>query len=219
MAESEETHGLPEGGHRRSCVVSGTSSGKLIRTPTSRITPPRRLPGVEMMQPFDRVVTEHGAVVLRVCRAVLGGHADAEDAWSETFLSALLAYPRLGPRADVRAWLVTIAHRKALDAIRGRARRALTVDELPEHASTVGVPGNADLDLWSAVARLPERQRLTVAYRYLGGLPYAEVAAIVGGTAEAARRAAADGLASLRRSMDADRPGTPHDPNTPGGRP
>jgi DNA-directed RNA polymerase specialized sigma24 family protein len=129
------------------------------------------------MQPFDRVVTEHGAVVLRVCRAVLGGHADAEDAWSETFLSALVAYPRLGPRADVRAWL------------------------------DLGVPGAADPDLWAAVARLPERQRLAVAYRYLGGLPYADVAAIVGGTAEAARRAAADGVASLRRVMAADPPG------------
>jgi RNA polymerase sigma factor (sigma-70 family) len=160
-----------------------------------------------MMQPFDRVVTEHGAVVLRVCRAVLGGHADAEDAWSETFLSALLAYPRLGPRADVRAWLVTIAHRKALDAIRARGRRALPVDEVPERVSDLGVPGSDDPDLWRAVAALPERQRLAVAYRYLGGLPYAEVAAIVGGTPEAARRAAADGVASLRRTMGADPPG------------
>lgn len=160
-----------------------------------------------MMQPFDRVVTEHGAVVLRVCRAVLGGHADAEDAWSETFLSALVAYPRLGPRADVRAWLVTIAHRKALDAIRARGRRALPVDEVPEGVSDLGVPGSDDPDLWRAVAGLPERQRLAVAYRYLGGLPYAEVAEIVGGSVEAVRRAAADGVASLRRSMGADPPG------------
>ncbi|UKF32379.1 RNA polymerase sigma factor [Clavibacter phaseoli] len=179
------------------------------------------------MQPFDRVVTEHGAVVLRVCRAVLGGHADAEDAWSETFLSALLAYPRLGPRADVRAWLVTIAHRKALDAIRARGRRAIPVDEVPERVSDLGVPGSddPDPDLWRAVAALPERQRLAVAYRYLGGLPHAEVAAIVGGTPEAVRRAAADGVASLRRSMGADPPGGVRVPapatttTTPGGRP
>ncbi|MFT2749820.1 RNA polymerase sigma factor [Clavibacter sp. Sh2036] len=149
-------------------------------------------------------MTEHGAVVLRVCRAVLGGHADAEDAWSETFLSALVAYPRLGPRADVRAWLVTIAHRKALDAIRARGRRALPVDEVPERISDLGVPGSGDPDLWHAVARLPERQRLAVAYRHLGGLPYAEVAAIVGGTPEAVRRAASDGVASLRRTMADD---------------
>jgi DNA-directed RNA polymerase specialized sigma24 family protein len=40
-----------------------------------------------------------------------------------------------------------------------------------------------------------------VAYHYLGGLPYAEVAEILGGTADAARRAAADGIAALRRSI------------------
>jgi DNA-directed RNA polymerase specialized sigma24 family protein len=39
-----------------------------------------------------------------------------------------------------------------------------------------------------------------VAYHYLAGLPYADVAAILGGTADAARRAAADGIARLRRS-------------------
>jgi DNA-directed RNA polymerase specialized sigma24 family protein len=47
--------------------------------------------------PFEAVVADHGATVLRVCRAVLGSHTDAEDAWSETFLSALKAYPELLP--------------------------------------------------------------------------------------------------------------------------
>ncbi|HEY1640639.1 MAG TPA: sigma factor, partial [Streptosporangiaceae bacterium] len=65
-------------------------------------------------QPFEAVVAAHGATVLRVCRAVLGP-ADADDAWSETFLSALRAYPDLPADANVEAWLVTIAHRKAID--------------------------------------------------------------------------------------------------------
>ena len=53
-------------------------------------------------------------------------------------------------------------------------------------------------------AALPAKQRQAVAYHYLAGLPYAEVAAIVGGSADAARRAAADGIAALRaRDLDA----------------
>jgi DNA-directed RNA polymerase specialized sigma24 family protein len=40
-----------------------------------------------------------------------------------------------------------------------------------------------------------------VAYHYLADLPYAEVAAILGGSAGAARRAAADGIAALRRTI------------------
>jgi uncharacterized protein len=64
----------------------------------------------------------HGATVLRVCRVLLAA-PDADDAWSETFLSALRAYPDLPGSANVEAWLVTIAHRKAIDLLRARARQ------------------------------------------------------------------------------------------------
>src|ERR1700744_1535253 len=74
------------------------------------------------MRPFTQSVTEYGPMVLRVCRAVLGP-VDAEDAWSETFLAALTAYPRLDEAANVEAWLVTIAHRKAIAVTPARARR------------------------------------------------------------------------------------------------
>ncbi|WP_432278903.1 RNA polymerase sigma factor, partial [Nocardia brasiliensis] len=66
------------------------------------------------MPPFEEVVAEYGPMVLRVCRAVLGP-TDAADAWSETFLSALRAYPDLDADANIEAWLVTIAHRRAID--------------------------------------------------------------------------------------------------------
>jgi RNA polymerase sigma factor (sigma-70 family) len=147
--------------------------------------------------PFEHVVAEHGATVLRVCRAILGP-ADADDAWSETFLAALGAYPRLEAGANVQAWLVTIAHRKAIDVTRAIRRRAVPVADLPERASGQAADGR-DLDLAAAVASLPRRQREAIAYHYLAGLPYQQVAAVTGGTAAAARRAAADGIASLRK--------------------
>jgi RNA polymerase sigma factor (sigma-70 family) len=152
-------------------------------------------------RPFEAVVTEYGAMVLRVCRAVLGA-ADADDAWSETFLAALNAYPELPADANVEAWLVTIAHRKAIDVVRGAARRALPVADLPESSPAAGAD-ERDLDLAAAVAGLPRRQREAVAYHYLGGLPYQEVAGVIGGTADAARRAAADGIARLRKTYAA----------------
>ena len=164
--------------------------------------------------PFDSVVARHGTTVLRVCRAVLGP-ADADDAWSETFLAAMRAYPDLPADANVEAWLVTIAHRKAIDVTRAVARRAVPVAETPESAPAVAgsPPGNGDPalddDLTDALQRLPAKQKQAVAYHYLAGLPYAEVAAVVGGTAEAARRAAADGIAALRRSLGGPAPSTP----------
>ena len=147
--------------------------------------------------PFEQIVARYADTVLRVCRVLLGPH-DAEDAWSETFLSALSAYPELPDNANVEAWLVTIAHRKAIDVVRAAKRRPLPTDELPEAPTGLGIPGGDDLDLWASVRRLPSKQRQAVAYHYVAGLPYAEVAQIVGGTADAARRAAADGVKSLR---------------------
>ena len=146
-------------------------------------------------------MAELGPTVLRVVRAVLGP-ADADDAWSETFLAALRAYPQLPTGANVEAWLVTIAHRKAIDVTRSTARRAVPVADPPATEAGTDLP---DLDLAAALAALPPKQRRAVAYHYLTGLPYAEIAAILGGSADAARRAAADGIAALRRTIGANR--------------
>lgn len=149
-------------------------------------------------QPFETVVTVHGATVLRVCRALLGP-ADADDAWSETFLSSMRAYPDLPADANVEAWLVTIAHRKAIDIVRAAGRRAIPTAQVPDVPMAPGT-GGPDLELVDAVTRLPPKQRQAVAFHYLGGLPHADIAAILGGSTDAARRAAADGIATLRRT-------------------
>jgi len=155
-----------------------------------------------MKPPFENVIAQHGATVLRVVRAVLG-HPDADDAWSETFLAAMKAYPDLTADANVEAWLVTIAHRKAIDITRATARRAIPVPDTPDRPS----PSHADephLELTEAVAALPPKQRQAVAYHYLAGLPYADIATLLDSSAAAARRAAADGIATLRRSYSHD---------------
>jgi RNA polymerase sigma factor (sigma-70 family) len=148
-----------------------------------------------MAQPFEHVVEEHGPTVLRVCRALLGP-VDAEDAWAETFLAALRAFPRLEPGSNVRGWLVTIAHRKAIDILRAGARTVPTADV----ADAVHVdPAGDDDDLWGAVAALPFKQRAAVVYHHVAGLPYAEVGSLLDSSEAAARRNASDGIAALRR--------------------
>ena len=86
-----------------------------------------------MKQPFEKVVEQHGGTVLRVCRVLLGVH-DAEDAWSETFLAAMRAYPDLPDDANAEAWLVTIAHRKAIDVLRARKRQPAPVAPAAHYA-------------------------------------------------------------------------------------
>lgn len=146
-------------------------------------------------EPFEAVVERYGPMVLRVCWATVGP-THAEDAWSETFLAALRAYPELPPGSNVQAWLVTIAKHKAVDQLRAQARRPVPVERLPENGAWLELEER--IDLWEALAKLPTKQRQTVAYHYLAGLPYAEVARLTGGNAAAARRAGADGIASLR---------------------
>jgi RNA polymerase sigma factor (sigma-70 family) len=170
---------------------------------------------------FEQVVDEHGPAVLRVCRALLGPD-DADDAWSETFLAALRAYPALRPDSNVRAWLVMIAHRKAIDRHRARARAPVPVGAAPGQLGQLerlgmlarpGRPGQAgitgqppaydapaepDTRLWDAVRGLPRKQRGAVAYHYLADLPYHEVGKLLGASEAAARPSAADGIAALR---------------------
>lgn len=149
-----------------------------------------------MLRPFEEIVVEHGPAVLRVCRAMAGPER-AQDAWSETFLSALRAYPSLRPDSNVRGWLVTIAHRKAIDQLRSAGRAPTPTGELVDVPVWHETPGE-DGELVAAVASLPPKQRGAVVYRYLADLPYGEVARLLDCSEAAARRNAADGIARLR---------------------
>jgi RNA polymerase sigma factor (sigma-70 family) len=154
---------------------------------------------VTVKPPFEHIVARHGPAVLRVCRAVVGAD-DADDAWSDTFLSALRAYPALEKDANIEAWLVTIAQRKSIDILRARKRRPITLDVLPE---ATAAPQDAErLDLERAIAALPDRQRHALAYHYLIGLPYAEIAGLLGGSPAAARKAASEAVRTLRHTLD-----------------
>src|SRR5699024_4920212 len=99
---------------------------------TSHSGVPERLQGVKMTTnpAFELVVRRHGTSVLRMCTALLGPGPDAQDAWSETFLAALRAYPALAAGANIEAWLITIARHKAIDIL--RANHPVPMDELPD---------------------------------------------------------------------------------------
>ena len=156
------------------------------------------------VRPFEEIVAEHGALVMRVCRALVGP-VDAADAWSETFLSALQAYPKLPAGSNIRGWLVTIAHRKAIDQLRGAARRRVVALDLPDLPAPDAMPAD-DEELRAALDVLPPKQRGAVIYRYLADLSYAEVGELLGSNAAAARRSAADGIASLRKRLSKGTP-------------
>ena len=150
--------------------------------------------------PFQRLADAHAPALRRFLAASVGP-GDADDALQETLLAALRAYPPR--RADnLKGWLFTIAHRKALDMHRQRARRPVAVAVVPEGAAP---PDPAleppDEALWALVHALPDRQRAAVLLRFVGDLAHREVAAALGTSEEAARRALSDGLSRLREEL------------------
>lgn len=149
-----------------------------------------------VMEPFQRLLDRHAGEIHGFLVALVG-RVDAEDCFQETFLSALKAYPRLAHHDDHRAWLFTIARRKAIDHFRATARRPVPTDELPESAERP-----ADGDSIALVAKLPEKQRAAVALKYVTGLPYRDVARIMDCSVEAARRSAHEGIKRLREEWD-----------------
>ena len=154
------------------------------------------------LPPFQRLLDAHSDDVLRFLIAAVGRH-DADDAFQETFLSALRAYPRLRPGSNVKAWVLTIAHHKAIDVHRARGRRPVPVAEPDQHAGTVAqaLGSEPDSDHWERVRALPQRQREVLTLRYAADLTHAEIATALGCSEEAARRAAADGLKNLRKDV------------------
>ena len=83
--------------------------------------------------PFQRFLDEHREAVLGFLRAMVGPD-DADDCFQETFIAALRAYDRMDGRHP-RAWVMTIARRKAIDHHRARARRPDPRSDLREQAA------------------------------------------------------------------------------------
>jgi RNA polymerase sigma factor (sigma-70 family) len=153
---------------------------------------------VTALPPFQRLLDDHAADVMGVLRGAVG-RADAEDCFQETFLAALRAYPKLSDASNLRGWLLTIAHRKAIDHHRATGRRPLPVAEIAEVAVEDPLPdGNG---VWELVGALPPRQRAAVALRFACDLPHAEIAEALGCSPEAARRSLHEGIKRLRKEI------------------
>ena len=152
------------------------------------------------LPPFQRLLDSHGPDVHRFLVALVG-RTDADDCYQETWIAAMRAYPRLRSAENVRGWLLTIAHNKAIDHARAAKRRAIPVETVPERAAPPPEPPETD-GVWARVRELPPKQRTALALRYLTDASHAEVAQVMGTSEEAARRNVHEGLKRLRLEYD-----------------
>jgi RNA polymerase sigma factor (sigma-70 family) len=162
------------------------------------------------LPPFQAFLDDHLNPVRAFLRGMVGPN-DAEDCLQETFLAALRAYPRAHP-TNLRAWVLTIARRKAMDHHRSRARRAKPVAE-PERLMDGRSAGGRDAlldgamgmsprhsEIWAAVTELPPSQRAAVVLRFAVDLRYRDVGEAMGTSEDAARRNVHEALKKLRAS-------------------
>jgi RNA polymerase sigma factor (sigma-70 family) len=156
------------------------------------------------LPPFQALLDEHGSDVLGFLTASVGP-SDADDVYQETFIAALRAYPKLEHADNLRGWLLTIAHRKAID--HHRKRTPVPVEHAAEMADAAGEatpPPNAngiDPGIWSNVASLPDKQRSAVVLRFAADLPYREIGERIDCSEEAARRNVHEGIKQLRKEL------------------
>jgi RNA polymerase sigma factor (sigma-70 family) len=158
----------------------------------------RVLPGVDL-PPFQALLDAEGRAVHRFLVTMVGP-IDAEDCYQETWLGALKAYPRLRDPSNLRAWILTVAHRKAIDHVRARNRRPALVAELPETATPAVEPDGVP-EIWTHVRALPPKQRTAIALRTVADLGYPEIARVMGTSEEAARRSVHEALKRLRTEV------------------
>ena len=142
--------------------------------------------------PFETFYAEHNREVLGLLRRK-PGRDRADDAFQETFLRALRAYDRLDHGEHLRAWVLTIASRVAIDVY----RRTTATAEVPELPHEDARPAYEDLG--ELTDGLPPKERAAVVLRYGYDLTYEQIAAALDSSPEAARQAASTGVRRLRK--------------------
>jgi len=164
--------------------------------PRRHVSSPVNLP------PFQQLLDDYGRDVHRFLSATVG-RSDADDCYQETWVAALRAYPKLHDASNLRSWIFTVAHRKAIDHVRSRRRAPVLAGNVPETADTrASPPEEPDEGLWSLVRELPTKQRTALALRYVADAGYDEISAVMGTSEDAARRNVHEALKRLRMEYE-----------------
>lgn len=137
---------------------------------------------------YAELVRMHHAIIIGLCRSMLGDRADAEDAAQEVFVKAFRSLDRFTGASSFSTWLYRIASNQCLDVLRRRSRdKTESLDALLDRGDSAVLerlsappdagPSNDNADLANRVLRgLSPDQRLILTLREVQGLNYKEIA-------------------------------------------
>lgn len=157
----------------------------------------------EHRQAIARCVAEHGGSVGRLCMALLGSQADAEEVVQETFMAAHAALSSYRGEGTVRAWLFGIARRQCARRLERRTRHQRKLEVVPDDDDALAPDGSfarkrRAIAVRAALEQLKPSHREALVLRYQGGLSFREIGEACGIEEATARKRASRGLQQLR---------------------
>lgn len=150
---------------------------------------------------------EHGGALGRLCMAMLGDQAEAEETVQEALIAAHDAMASYRGDGSVRAWLCGIARRMCARRIETRVRRERKLRLVHDAGESAGLPDDViegrrrALIVRAALDDLKPSERDAVLLRYEAGLSYREIAEACGIDEAAARKRASRALGRLREVL------------------
>ncbi len=149
----------------------------------------------------------HGAALGRLCMAMLGSQAEAEETVQEALLAAHDAFGEFRAEGSVRAWLFGIARRMCARRLVKRVRRERRLKLVHDAESDHQLPDEQiELErrarlVRAALETLKPSEREIVVLRYQSGLSYREIAELCGVEEAAARKRVSRALVHLRTTL------------------
>jgi RNA polymerase sigma-70 factor (ECF subfamily) len=128
---------------------------------------------------FEILVRRHTEAVWRLAYGMLRDHGAAEDVTQDVFVKAYQALARFRGEAAFRTWLLAIAHRTCLDALRRRSAEVVPL-ERARHERAREADQATRAALTAAVEALPEGERRAFLLVDVLGLSREEAAAVSG---------------------------------------
>lgn len=163
---------------------------------------------------FEALVARHEVALRRFCRTLVGDESSARDAAQETFLKLWASRERYRPEGKLKAFLFTLARNHCRSQIRRRAVLAWVglssdasgsapLDDQPSAPDQLAALQSQRL-VTVALDRLPEKLRTPLVLRFVDGLPYEDIARVIGRTPSAARSRVHYGLIELKKRLPAE---------------
>jgi RNA polymerase sigma-70 factor, ECF subfamily len=142
-------------------------------------------------------------MAMRLATAMRLDRNDAEDAVQEASLRAWRRRENRRPGTELRPWFLAIVANQCRETRRARWASVLRFADPPERPAVQGSDAAGNLDITTALRRLPHDIRLAVVLRYYLDLSFQEVGTTSGCTVEAARSRVRRGLAALAATLTA----------------